>query len=301
MDDAENLKIISELKDFYKELKSYKRLLNLKGRLSDKDRLRETLVRKIGALKTIVIKLTGKEHIQRFGTVYNIWDVGLTTHRVSDICDVALDCCIDAVNEAIGKLESETNKLDITDEKGKSMRKPESSTDNEDNPFGQAIELELRTTPDVLSPVIRTYTSEFKYKGLSYKAIKESVTASQTFRKILITVAKFEGSSISHEDGIGIITIQSLGDVKSMFRIPPRKQWHINIEPKTIAIAGDPTCYGSHIARNNFNLFYDDSYFSHFLGVLLSELQRLGFKETKKQKAWRKFKEILEVWNKVKP
>ena len=107
MNEAEKQKIIDELKTLYEELKSYKRLLNLKGRLSDKDKLRETLVRKVGALKTIVIELTGKEYISRFGMTHNIWDVGLTAHRISDICNVALDYCIDSVNEAIGRLESD--------------------------------------------------------------------------------------------------------------------------------------------------------------------------------------------------
>lgn len=108
MDEAQKQELIGELKDFYKELKSYKRQLYAK--LSEAQKryrksLRERLVHKVGALKTLVIELTGKECIGRFGYTYDIWETGLTTHRVSDICDVALDCCIDATNEAIGKLE----------------------------------------------------------------------------------------------------------------------------------------------------------------------------------------------------
>jgi predicted nucleotide-binding protein len=109
MNEAQKQQIIGELKDFYKELKSYKRLLNPKEAPSVaqrryRDSLREKLVGKAGALKSLVIQLTGKEHISRFGMVHNIWDVGLTAHRASDICDVALDYCIDAVTEAIGRL-----------------------------------------------------------------------------------------------------------------------------------------------------------------------------------------------------
>lgn len=120
--------ILSELEYFLIELEEYKSLLEkpeseadkrdliflpkelqhpLKGLpKKDKEELRKNLVRKSGALKTIIIELTRKKYITRFGIVHNIWDVALTAHRVSDICDVALDYCIDAVNEAIGKLET---------------------------------------------------------------------------------------------------------------------------------------------------------------------------------------------------
>lgn len=108
MNMPEDREVLDKLKTLYEELKSYKRLLNVKGRLSSKERLREILVRKVGVLKTIIIELTGKEYISQLGNTYNIWDVALTAHahRVSSICDTALDFCIDAVNEAIGKLES---------------------------------------------------------------------------------------------------------------------------------------------------------------------------------------------------
>lgn len=93
-----------ELSDFLGKLKEYREQKYLVTK--SKEKLREELLRKAGALKPVVIELTGKEHISRSGIVYNIWDVGLTKNRVSDICDVALDYCIDAVNEAIGNIEA---------------------------------------------------------------------------------------------------------------------------------------------------------------------------------------------------
>ncbi len=114
MNESEKQKTIGELITFHKELKMYQRHLKSKKEPSEpqlryRESLREILVRKVGALKTIVIELTGKEHIQRFGMVYNIWDVGLSAHRVSSICNVALDYCIDTVNEAIGILKHDIN------------------------------------------------------------------------------------------------------------------------------------------------------------------------------------------------
>lgn len=119
--------VISELETFLTELKSYRRYLDPNRLLMDtqkryRDSLREKLVGKAGALKSLVIDLTGKEHISRFGMVNNIWDVGLTAHRLSDICDVALDYCIDAVIEAIGKLKDDINK-GVRDEQGNVIEK----------------------------------------------------------------------------------------------------------------------------------------------------------------------------------
>jgi hypothetical protein len=111
MNEGEKQKLIVELKDFYKELKSYKKQLDTEEELSEpqkryRESLRERLIRKVGTLKTVVIGLTGKEYITRLGQTFDMWEVGLTSHRISGICNVALDYCIDAANEAIGKLET---------------------------------------------------------------------------------------------------------------------------------------------------------------------------------------------------
>lgn len=109
--DDERQKKIKELTSFHKELKSYKRLLDPNRQLSEaqkryKESLREKLVRKSGALKEIIIKLTGWEYADGPLTGrFEIWGEAFNETPLS-ANEHALAFCIDAVNEAIGKLES---------------------------------------------------------------------------------------------------------------------------------------------------------------------------------------------------
>ena len=148
---------------FHKELKSYQRSLQSKKELSAaqlryRESLREKLVHKVGSLKTVVIELTGKEHIQRFGMVYNIWDVSLSPHRISNICDVALDYCIDAVNEAIGKLEADSTPAKLT----------KAAKDYGGRIVDKEFELIVKGTPDMLLTLIMNVTKELNSKGYAY-------------------------------------------------------------------------------------------------------------------------------------
>ena len=107
MDEAEKQKMISELKIFLEELKSYKRRLDSDKQASEAekrytDSLRGKLVRKSGKLKGIVIQLTGKQFYTRFERIRDFWTEGLSSSGDS----ACLGFCIDATNEAIGKLES---------------------------------------------------------------------------------------------------------------------------------------------------------------------------------------------------
>jgi len=194
-----------------------------------------------------------------------------------------------------------SKKRSITEGKGNYEENKVGAINLKEKPFEQAIELELKTTPETLCSVIKTVASEFKWGKLHYRAAVDSKGTTSSFRKILIIAANIVGSSIENEDAIGIVTLQKLGENdKTLLRIPPRNQWHINIEPETLAVGGDPTCNSSHISKTEFCLFFSESYFTHFLEKLHSEFQRLGFKETKSQKAWQRFKEALEIWNKMK-
>jgi len=273
---TEDRDILNELKTLYEELKSYKRLLNLKGRLSDKDRLRETLVRKIGTLKTKVIELTGKEHIQRFGMVYNIWDVGLTAHRTSSICDVALDYCIDAVNEAIGKLESDI-KEGKRDKAGEGIEKPV-----KEQSLGKKVRKHLQGTPDELAPHIVRVANEFQFQGFNCYAQEESYESTQFSKQLTIyritdcfTPGVIWGGAKPEElpRTIGVITLQSLPS------------------SKTLLIA-------KHILSSSDS---ESSYFHTFLERLSLEFKNLGIEETTVRKAVRWFSRIIELWNKLKP
>jgi predicted nucleotide-binding protein len=108
MNMGENQKMIDELKIFLKELKSYKRRLGSDKQASEAEKrytesLRGKLVRKSGNLKATVIQLTGKQFYTRFGRISDFWTEGLSPSGDNWAC---LGLCIDATNEAIGKLES---------------------------------------------------------------------------------------------------------------------------------------------------------------------------------------------------
>ncbi|MFC1957659.1 hypothetical protein ACFLX0_02465, partial [Chloroflexota bacterium] len=120
--DDERQKIIEELKDFHKELKSYGRLLDPDRLLTEaqkryRDSLREKLQRKIGKLKDIITQLTGKQYYTQFGTTSEVWADGLRTSGYLSSIRFALSICIDVANEAIGKLESDIE-LGVRDEQG---------------------------------------------------------------------------------------------------------------------------------------------------------------------------------------
>ena len=158
--------------------------------------------------------------------------------------------------------------------------------------FTKYIELTLRNTPEVLVPMMQKFTSELKRGDLGYRLIAEAESATLTYRKILITAGKSTDSAIESEDCVGIITLQSLGAGKTLLRIPPRRQWHINIAPETLAFLGKPTEQISQITGDKFYWFYDESCFAYFVEKFTAELQRLGFRETSFQKAQHWFKRI---------
>ena len=146
--------------------------------------------------------------------------------------------------------------------------------------FGKAIELVLRATPEVLSPIIKTIASEFEFKDLHYWSKEEAESASPAYRKMLITILDVIEDSIASEDCIGIITLQSLALDTTLFRIPPRSEWYINIEPKTLP----QLRYKGHVNKDEFNLSWDESYFTHLLEILFAEFQRLEFIDFKEGK-----------------
>ncbi len=127
MNTPEDRDILDELKTFYEELKSYKKLLNVKGRLSARDSLREKLVRQSGALKGKIIELTGRQYAgSRLRETFDIWTEAFNTIAMSED-RTALAFCINATNEAIGKLESDINE-GVRDKQGKIIEKPPKDT-----------------------------------------------------------------------------------------------------------------------------------------------------------------------------
>lgn len=117
-----NAMIINQLKNFHKELRSYERLLDKETQLSEaqrryKESLRERLIRRSGALKELLIDLTGKQYyVSALKGRIDIWDEAFYTVAFSRASD-ALKFCINAVNQAIGKLELYIQ-MGIRDEQG---------------------------------------------------------------------------------------------------------------------------------------------------------------------------------------
>ena len=111
MDAQEKYNLQEELKEFLKGLKKLKRHLEnrddislLKKNLVNK--LREELVYKVGRLKGTIIQLTGKQFYTQFGSTREFWSEGLSSSGYLPATLTSLGFCIDATNEAIGRLES---------------------------------------------------------------------------------------------------------------------------------------------------------------------------------------------------
>ena len=113
MDEKKKQEIINELKVFYKELKAYKRRFDSEKQPTEAQKkytqsLREQLVRKAGKLKYTIVQLTGLQHYSQFGRIQDFWAEGLSSDGYPPAISTSLSFCIDAANEAIGKIESTT-------------------------------------------------------------------------------------------------------------------------------------------------------------------------------------------------
>ena len=109
MNETEKEELISELKDFYKKLKTYDRYLRSKNLSETQKRymksLREGLVRKSSVLKETISGLSNTLYYTQFGQTHEIWAEGLSPIGYLPSKLTGLGFCIDATNEAIGKLE----------------------------------------------------------------------------------------------------------------------------------------------------------------------------------------------------
>ncbi|MBA7481414.1 hypothetical protein ES707_16884 [subsurface metagenome] len=142
MTTTNNVNILNDLEQFYIELKSFKslqeRLLNqntLGHWYTERDELREKLVRTTGMLKEIIIVLTGKQSFVQNGIQYDIWSEifsqAPSTPKPSVTSILAITFGADCTNEAIGKLESDIQK-GIRDKQGILIEKPAKSTEQKD-------------------------------------------------------------------------------------------------------------------------------------------------------------------------
>lgn len=130
--------LLSALEQYYNDLKSYSDILKhltesktiMGHETRDRDKLRESLVRKTGVLKERIIEVTGKQYYEQFMSTYDMWNEAFNpaSFLPTPSNRTALAFCINATNEAIGKLESDI-RLGIRDKQGNLIKieKPTSS------------------------------------------------------------------------------------------------------------------------------------------------------------------------------
>jgi predicted nucleotide-binding protein len=107
----QEINIIDELKNINKKLKTYQRYIANTEKLTEaqeryRDRLKEELTRRVSSQKELIIELTQMQFASRFGHTFDVWREAFNTTAFSDDY-TSLTFCIQAINEAIGKLESE--------------------------------------------------------------------------------------------------------------------------------------------------------------------------------------------------
>ena len=110
--------ILNEFELYLNDLKAYSNVLKytteskliMGHQIAERDRMRETLVRKTGVLKGLIIELTGKQYVSNLliGRM-DMWSESFNTTRYTKAKDT-LTFCINAVNEAIGILSDDITK-----------------------------------------------------------------------------------------------------------------------------------------------------------------------------------------------
>jgi hypothetical protein len=148
--------------------------------------------------------------------------------------------------------------------------------------FNEATEIIVNASPTILSPIIKTVVTEFELDaGLDYIMAEESKSASEVYRKLLIIALEIkDNSQIVSSDCIGIITLQSLGNDQTLFRIPPQKDWHFSNAPDILDLS---ECKGL-VNKHSFNLRISESYFTKIIEKIISEFYRLSLLELKAEK-----------------
>jgi hypothetical protein len=140
--------------------------------------------------------------------------------------------------------------------------------------FEHPLEIAVNDTPAVICPIIKTIVSEFKPEnGPAYSSEIESKSSTENYKKLLIIALEIVEDSIASADSIGIITLQSLPNNQTLFRIPPRSNWYFNNAPKIL----DNVKITGHVSNDEFNKYWNESYFTKVLERIVSEFQRLGF------------------------
>ena len=141
MDEKQRQKIISELKDFYKKLRSYdnRQHRSRKVKLSEAqirslNALRLKLQRDYGRLANTIYQYGGDAYVTILGRDYEVFDCALGSLDMHHGEFRALDGAISMVNKAIGKLESDIQ-MGKRDEQGDLIEKTQGVSNIEKSPI----------------------------------------------------------------------------------------------------------------------------------------------------------------------
>lgn len=113
MDTHEKANIIEELESLIKEFRSYKRLYSQSRLTPAQERylesLRFKLQRRIGKVKSLVVQLTDSQYASELNYKFDFWSEAVRLGGYTPRTIESIDHCIQACNEAIGKV----NELNI--------------------------------------------------------------------------------------------------------------------------------------------------------------------------------------------
>ena len=93
---------------------------------------------------------------------------------------------------------------------------------------------------------------------------------------------------------IGVLTLKSIGSMRTILRIPPRSQWSKEIK-------GDELMRMALVGEDEEDRAFYDAQFAKYIERLQAKLKHYGLKFTWYKRLWRWFKEIIGIAKAVKP
>jgi hypothetical protein len=149
-------------------------------------------------------------------------------------------------------------------------------------------EIELIGDVQHFEPIIIQVANELDIPDYAINAKRIENTNTYSRFKILST----ERSNPSFIP-IGILTLTTIGNNRTILRIPPRSQWGREIHGEELVRMG---YIEGNITEKNFY----DSQFAEYLSALNNKLQTYKLKMTWYRRIWRSLMEILGIYKAIK-
>lgn len=165
----------------------------------------------------------------------------------------------------------------------------------EKHPFEKGWEIELQgDNLSRLHPLITMVANELRFQNCYFEARLASSKATDDYNwfDVFITDLTTRGTKIP----IGAFTLQLLGNNRIMLRVPPRSRWHHDG-----GLTGEEMIRMGLTEKDKEESSFAHECFSQFMRSLEDRFTRYGLKLTSRKRLWRGFKEIIGIWNKIKP